>query len=104
MSALNVNSAATIAATANADFSDNSSAGDDDVSSPGHSDDDDDDDGDDGHPMMSIFASYYGIEDPSAQVDDGPKGTIDDAGFQPDKFVRVRDVYLSLLPSCIQHR
>eukprot|EP00601_Ochromonadales_sp_CCMP2298_P009205 CAMPEP_0173198724 /NCGR_PEP_ID=MMETSP1141-20130122/16839_1 /TAXON_ID=483371 /ORGANISM="non described non described, Strain CCMP2298" /LENGTH=317 /DNA_ID=CAMNT_0014123535 /DNA_START=59 /DNA_END=1008 /DNA_ORIENTATION=- len=42
--------------------------------------------GESGHPMMSIFASYYGIEDPS-QVEAGPTGTIDDADFDPTQYV-----------------
>lgn len=65
---------------------------DDEASSAGHtsSDDDEDDDNDDGHPMMSIFASYYGIKDPGASaVDNTPKGTIDDAGFQAEQYVKV---------------
>jgi len=62
-------------------------------SSAGHTSDDGEGDGDeddDGHPMMSIFASYYGITDPAAAVvDNSPKGTIDDAGFQAEKYVKV---------------
>ena len=59
-------------------------------SSTGHTSDDDEEneDEDDGHPMMSIFASYYGMED-TAVVDNKPKGTIDDAGFQADLYVKV---------------
>jgi hypothetical protein len=59
-------------------------------SSSGHtSEDDEEGDGDDGHPMMSIFASYYGIEE-TVVADNKPKGTIDDAGFQPESYVKVR--------------
>lgn len=63
----------------------------DDSSSSGHTSEDEDGGEDaDGHPMMSIFASYYGITDPAAaQVDNTPKGTIDDAGFQAQDFVKV---------------
>lgn len=58
-------------------------------SSSGHtSEDDEEGEGDDGHPMMSIFASYYGIEE-TVVVDNKPKGTIDDAGFQPESYVKV---------------
>eukprot|EP00598_Pedospumella_elongata_P004802 CAMPEP_0184980700 /NCGR_PEP_ID=MMETSP1098-20130426/10625_1 /TAXON_ID=89044 /ORGANISM="Spumella elongata, Strain CCAP 955/1" /LENGTH=1140 /DNA_ID=CAMNT_0027504173 /DNA_START=24 /DNA_END=3442 /DNA_ORIENTATION=+ len=62
----------------------------DDSSSSGHTSEDEDGGEDaDGHPMMSIFASYYGITDPAAaQVDNTPKGTIDDAGFQAQDFVK----------------
>lgn len=57
-------------------------------SSSGHTSDDEDND--DGHPMMSIFASYYGIEDPGAAAPEvKPKGTIDDAGFQAEQYVKV---------------
>lgn len=63
---------------------------DSDNSSSGHtSEDDEENEGsDDGHPIMSIFASYYGIEDTPIQ-DNKPKGTIDDAGFQPEIYVKV---------------
>lgn len=62
---------------------------DSDNSSSGHtSDDDDEHEGSDGHPMMSIFASYYGIEEEQVQ-DNRPKGTIDDAGFQPEQYAKV---------------
>lgn len=40
-------------------------------------------------PMMSIFASYYGIEEPIDEATVKPKGTIDDANFEPETFVRV---------------
>ena len=84
------------AARANDSFSDNNSS--DESSSAGHTSEDEDGDDDDGHPMMSIFASYYGIEDPSAAAEDNtPKGTIDDAGFQPEKFVKVQSSSLQLL-------
>lgn len=60
--------------------------------SSGHTSDDDDND--DGHPMMSIFASYYGIEDPGASAPESkPKGTIDDAGFQAEQYVKVSLVH-----------
>ena len=39
-------------------------------------------------PMMSIFASYYGIED--SEADNKPKGTIDDVNFEPDAYVKVK--------------
>jgi hypothetical protein len=52
------------------------------------SDSNHDGENEDGSPMMSIFASYYGIEEP---VDDtAPKGTIDDSNFQPESYVKVR--------------
>lgn len=38
-------------------------------------------------PMMSIFASYYGIEEPAENQK--PKGTIDDVNFEPDAYVKV---------------
>lgn len=61
--------------------------------SSGHTSDDDGND--DGHPMMSIFASYYGIEDPSASAPESkPKGTIDDAGFQAEQYVKVRPIHV----------
>lgn len=41
-------------------------------------------------PMMSIFASYYGIED--TETDNKPKGTIDDVNFEPDAYVKVKCV------------
>ena len=60
-------------------------------SSSGHtSEDENGGEDDDGHPMMSIFASYYGITEPAVAVDNSPKGTIDDAGFQAEKYVKVR--------------
>jgi hypothetical protein len=36
-------------------------------------------------PIMSIFASYYGIEEVAPEM----KGTIDDANFNPEAFVKV---------------
>lgn len=43
----------------------------------------------DGHsaPMMSIFASYYGIEDPN-QGEAEAKGTIDDSNFNSEEYVK----------------
>lgn len=40
-------------------------------------------------PMMSIFASYYGIVDPN-QTEAEAKGTIDDSNFDADEYVKVR--------------
>ena len=90
---MSLNNPIAVAARENGgNLSENSSEND--SSSAGHtsSDDDDDENAEDGHPMMSIFASYYGIADPSAapEVDLQPKGTIDDAGFQPEAYVKVR--------------
>jgi hypothetical protein len=63
---------------------------DSDNSSSGHtSEDEGDNEGSDGHPIMSIFASYYGIEEAPTQ-ENKPRGTIDDAGFQPEQYVKVR--------------
>lgn len=74
----------------NADGAGRLSDSDDSSSSSGHtSDGDDQNEDDDGHPMMSIFASYYGIEDSSPAQDNKPKGTIDDAGFQAEQYVKV---------------
>jgi hypothetical protein len=42
---------------------------------------------------MSIFASYYGIEETAAPQ---MKGTIDDANFDSETFVRVRVLSRSL--------
>jgi hypothetical protein len=62
---------------------------DSDNSSSGHtSEDEGDNEGSDGHPIMSIFASYYGIEETPTQ-ENKPRGTIDDAGFQPEQYVKV---------------
>jgi hypothetical protein len=62
---------------------------DSDNSSSGHtSEDEGDNEGSDGHPIMSIFASYYGIEEAPTQ-ENKPRGTIDDAGFQPEQYVKV---------------
>jgi hypothetical protein len=59
-----------------------------DMSESGSDSDSNQDENEDGSPMMSIFASYYGIEEP---VDDSvPKGTIDDSNFQSDSYVKVR--------------
>lgn len=57
--------------------------------SSGTDDEDDDSSDESGHhaPIMSIFASYYGIEDTSAQE---MKGTIDDANFNSEQYVKVR--------------
>lgn len=46
-----------------------------------------------GGAVMSIFASYYGIEETAAPQ---MKGTIDDANFDSETFVRVRLSLLSL--------
>lgn len=53
-------------------------------------------------PMMSIFASYYGIEDPVDETLSKQKGTIDDANFDSDTFVRVRiDLFTVAISSLI---
>jgi hypothetical protein len=39
-------------------------------------------------PMMSIFASYYGIEDPTDQEVEA-KETIDDSNFKAEEYVKV---------------
>lgn len=69
-------------------------------SSHGTSDDDRDDEDDfseeedDGKdnrnnaPIMSIFASYYGIEDPVPETNIEKDG-IDDVHFNPEKYVKV---------------
>lgn len=56
----------------------------------------DEDMGDDSeHPIMSIFASYYGIEKPVAPiVENVRKGTIDDADFDPDSYVKAQSLLL----------
>lgn len=57
--------------------------------SSGTDDEDDDSTDESGShqaPIMSIFASYYGIEDTSAQE---MKGTIDDANFNSEQYVKV---------------
>ena len=41
-----------------------------------------------GGAVMSIFASYYGIEDSAAPQ---MKGTIDDANFDSENYVRVSE-------------
>lgn len=63
----------------------------DDEEDEGHSSHDgsssnDEDEGNRGAPIMSIFASYYGIE-----ASGGPelRGTIDDANFDAQSHVRV---------------
>ena len=49
-----------------------------------------------GHPMMSIFASYYGIQDPADTAGQNkPKGTIDDADFDAEGYVKVECQVLS---------
>ena len=63
-----------------------------DTTSSGHSSDDDNENenNDSGHPIMSIFASYYGIEDTTVgNTDNQIKNTIDDAGFQAENYVKV---------------
>eukprot|EP01038_Epipyxis_sp_PR26KG_P014371 gene14371-19274_t len=50
-------------------------------------DDDLENDNDDNHPMMSIFASYYGIEDPT-ENSIHKKDSIDDAKFDPEAHVK----------------
>ncbi len=58
------------------------------------SDSNHDEENENGSPMMSIFASYYGIEEP---VDDtAPKGTIDDSNFQSESYVKVRQEIILL--------
>lgn len=69
-------------------------------SSVGHVDDDDDDLSSEGTndeqgpttsgPMMSIFASYYGIVDPANCEQEQAKGTIDDSNFDVTEYVKVK--------------
>jgi hypothetical protein len=40
-------------------------------------------------PMMSIFASYYGIEESAEQNDQNSAASIDNAKFNPNSFVKV---------------
>lgn len=41
-------------------------------------------------PIMSLFASFYGIEDPTKNAEgNGGRGTIDDANFGAEDYVRV---------------
>ena len=41
-------------------------------------------------PIMSLFASYYGIDDPTKTVEEkSSNGTIDDASFHPENYVKV---------------
>lgn len=55
-------------------------------SSSTHDDDDSEEGGDRKAPIMSIFASYYGIEDENVQE---MKGTIDDSNFNSEEYVKV---------------
>lgn len=41
-------------------------------------------------PIMSIFASYYGIEDPNSNTPQEARGTIDDSNFNSELFVKVK--------------
>jgi hypothetical protein len=62
----------------------------DDYGSSGHSSSDDEDQGSNNAPIMSIFASYYGIEDPTTTTDQqSDKDSIDEVNFNADKYVRV---------------
>lgn len=70
----------------------------DDYASSGHSSSDDEDDKHSNNaPIMSIFASYYGIEDPTTTANDqqSDKDSIDEVNFNPDKYVRVSLCLLS---------
>ncbi len=62
----------------------------DDFASSGHSSSYDEDDNGNNAPIMSIFASYYGIEDPTVVPDQqSDKDSIDEVNFNADKYVRV---------------
>lgn len=52
-----------------------------------HESGDEDNENPNDSPMMSIFASYYGIEE--SEADNKPKGTIDDVNFDPEAYVKV---------------
>lgn len=71
-------------------------------SSGAHDDEDDDEDDDEGFsgeeeeeegkasaPMMSLFASYYGIEASAPSEASSARGTIDDHNFNADDYCRV---------------
>jgi hypothetical protein len=38
--------------------------------------------------IMNLFSAYYGIEDPSANAAGSGKGTIDDANFGAEEYVK----------------
>lgn len=64
------------------------SQGDSDVSEA--EDDDSNEDQTQNAPIMSLFASFYGIEDPNKGTEGaGGRGTIDDANFDVDSYVKV---------------
>lgn len=58
-------------------------------------------------PIMSLFASFYGIEDPTKNAEvNGGRGTIDDANFAAEEYVRVSlsnyEDYFLILDPCSQ--
>ena len=63
----------------------------DDRSADGDDHENDDAEDDSGNAMMSIFASYYGIEE-TAQAKRPPADLIDSAHFDSNAFVKVIDL------------
>lgn len=62
-------------------------------SGSGFSDDEDDHAGEGGGAMMSLFASYYGIQDSSNAANKSAAELIDSAYFDPSKYVQVQAIF-----------